>query len=68
VTARACTSLIRPSNNKPNVAGSRVHNCSAFFSFVPAVTGASPNAAETSSLTHRSLLVSPSDTSASSCC
>jgi len=68
VTARACSSLIRPSSNRPSVPGRRVQSCSAFFNLVPAVTGASPNAAETSSLTHRSLLVSPLATSASSCC
>jgi len=59
VTARACSSLIRPSSNNPSVAGSRVHSCSAFFNLVPAVTGASPSAAETSSLTRWSFDVSP---------
>jgi hypothetical protein len=68
VTARACSSLIRPSSNEPNVEGSREQSCSAFFSFVPAVTGASPSAAETSSLTHLSFDVSPCATSARTCC
>jgi hypothetical protein len=68
VTARACSSLIRPSSNRPNVAGSRVQSCSAFFNRVPAVTGARPNAQATSSLTHWSFDVSPLATSASSCC
>jgi hypothetical protein len=68
VTALACSSLIRPSSNKPNVEGSRVQSCSASFNFVPAVCGARPHAAATSSLTHLSFDVSPLDTSARSCC
>jgi hypothetical protein len=68
VTARACNSLIRPSSSDPSVDGSRVHNCSAFFNFAPAVTGDRPNAQATSSWIHLSSLVSPADTSASTCC